>query len=91
MCLGIPPLLFRVWVRTVLNISNVKFLSIFFIHLMSKKWKFQLHVEEMRDIYKFQLGNPEEKKPFGISGSRYKDNRPIEMDLKDLGWVCRMD
>jgi hypothetical protein len=38
---------------------------------------------DMRNVYKFFVGKPEEKRPFGRPRHRWNDNR---LDIKEVGW-----
>jgi hypothetical protein len=38
-----------------------------------------------RGVYRFMVGNPEGKRPFGISRHRWEEN--IKMDLQEVGCV----
>jgi len=40
--------------------------------------------EEMRDVYRFLVGKPEETRPLGRPKGRYVDN--IRLDLAEIGW-----
>jgi hypothetical protein len=40
-------------------------------------------MEEERKVYKFSMGKPEEKRPFGRPRRRWEDG--IRMDLREIG------
>jgi hypothetical protein len=44
---------------------------------------------EDRKAYKVLMGKPEGKKPVGRPRRRYEDG--IRMDLREIGWGCRLD
>jgi hypothetical protein len=43
-------------------------------------------IRDMRNAYNILVGNPEDKRSFGSSRHRWKDN--IRMDLSEIGWRC---
>jgi hypothetical protein len=44
---------------------------------------------EERKVYKVLVGNPEGKRPLGRPRHRWEDE--IRMDLREIGWGCRVD
>jgi hypothetical protein len=44
---------------------------------------------EERKVYKVLVGKPEGKRLLGRAGSRWEDG--IRMDLREIGWGCRLD
>jgi hypothetical protein len=40
-------------------------------------------MRKRRGVYRFMVGNPESKRPFGISMHRWEEN--IKMDLQEVG------
>jgi hypothetical protein len=46
-------------------------------------------MEEDRNAYRVLMGNPEGKRPLGRPRRRWEDG--IRMDLREIGWGCRLD
>jgi hypothetical protein len=44
---------------------------------------------EDRNVYKVLMEKPERKRPLGRPRCRWEDG--IRMDLKEIGWECRLD
>jgi hypothetical protein len=44
---------------------------------------------EEKKVYKVLVGNPKGKRPLGIPRRRWEDE--IRMDLREIGWGCRLD
>jgi hypothetical protein len=44
---------------------------------------------EERKVYRVLVGNPERKRSLGRPRRRWEDG--IRMDLKEIGWGCRVD
>jgi hypothetical protein len=42
-----------------------------------------------REMYKVLVGNPEGKILLGCSSRRWEDG--IRMDIREIGWECRVD
>jgi hypothetical protein len=60
--------------------------------IKSRKMKWAGHVTRMgekRKMYRVLMGKPEGKRPLGRPRRRRGDG--IRMDLKEIGWGCRVD
>jgi hypothetical protein len=47
------------------------------------------NIGEERKVYRVLVGKPEGKRPLGRPRRRWEDG--IRMDLREIGWGCRLD
>jgi hypothetical protein len=64
----------------------------FIWQIMSRRMRWAGHVARMgeeRKLYRVLVGKPEGKRPLGRPRCRWEDG--IRMDLRAIGWGCRVD
>jgi hypothetical protein len=60
--------------------------------MKSRRMRWVGHVARMgeeRKMYRALVGKPEGKRPLGRPRRRWEDG--IRMDLREIGWGCRVD